>query len=166
MNKLLPLLLILVGLGAGVGAGLALRPPAPDLPDGAESAQKVKPPEDTHELTDAELLEQGADAFVKINNQFVVPVLDESRVRALVVLSISLKVEELSTERVFKREPMLRDAFLQVLFEHAHIGGFDGIYTQPELMVNLKRALLRRAKSVAGPDIQRVLITDIVRQDL
>jgi len=166
MKKILPLIMILIGLGAGVGAGLALRPPAEDATDEAQLTQDAKSHDEEAELTDAELLEQESEAFVKINNQFVVPVLDENRVRALVVLSISLKVDELSTEKIFKREPLLRDAFLQVLFEHAHLGGFDGIYTTPELMVNLKRALLRRAKSVAGPDVQRVLITDIVRQDL
>ena len=63
--------------------------------------------------------------YVKLSNQFVVPVVKGKTVVSLVVLSLSLEVPEGQKDAVFRREPKLRDSFLQVLFDHANIGGFD-----------------------------------------
>jgi flagellar protein FliL len=150
MRKLLPVLLAILGLAAGVGAGLALRPaPDPALePEVAAPEEPEVPPE-----------------YVKLNNQFVVPVVDEGRVVSMVILSLSLEVTPGSTEAVFAKEPKLRDVFLQVLFEHANAGGFNGSFTDGANMVLLRRALLETAMATMGDVIHDVLIIDIVRQD-
>ncbi|MFY8145464.1 MAG: flagellar basal body-associated FliL family protein, partial [Rhodobacter sp.] len=103
--------------------------------------------------------------YVKLNNQFVVPVMAEGRVSSLVVLSLSLEVTPGQVERVYEMEPKLRDAMLQVLFDHANSGGFNGSFTDGANLVLLRAALLETALRIFGKDVTDVLIVDIVRQD-
>ena len=180
MKKLLPLVLALLGLGGGIGAGLALKP-APE----AAVAAGAEP----HDVAGAEASEHGAappgghgeagvaaghggaaDAaaeqdYVKLNNQFVVPVVAEGKVSALVVMSVSLQVGAGGRETVFAREPKLRDGFLQVLFDHANAGGFDGNFTTAETLRTLRMGLLEAAQNVLGESVTDVLIVDMMRQD-
>jgi len=161
LRKLLPILLALVGLGAGLGAGIALKP-APD-PDAV--AKEVCIPPATAELEAPGGEEAVTYDYVKMNNQFVVPVVEGGRVSALVILSISLEVQLATGEQVYQREPKLRDGFLQVLFDHANAGGFRGAFTEANNMTVLRHALLEVAQKVLGPLVSDVLIVDIVRQD-
>ena len=150
MKKLiLPIILGLAGLGAGVGAGVVLRP-APDAGEHAEMAdtEPEVPPE-----------------YVKLNNQFVIPVVEDGQVSALVVVSLSLEVTIGSTEKVFATEPKLRDVFLQVLFDHANAGGFKGSFTDASNLVVLRQALKEVAMQVLGDAVKDVLIVDMARQD-
>lgn len=101
-----------------------------------------------------------------MNNQFVIPVLKDGNMAALVVLSISLEVTPGGKEATFQREPKLRDAFNQVLFDHANSGGFDGVFTNSNKMVVLRDSLYEVAQKVAGPVVQDILINNIVRQDI
>ncbi|SEL05317.1 flagellar basal body-associated FliL family protein [Pacificibacter marinus] len=166
LKKILPILLALIGLGAGIGGGIVLRPdqeivvidPCGDVPA-----------HDTHE---AEVLEEGDDdassefEYVKLNNQFVVPDLDDGRVAAMVVLSLSLEAKTGAREAIYAREPKLRDAFLQVLFDHANTGGFKGAFTDSGTMNTLRTALTEIAQKTIGNQINDVLVIDIVRQDV
>ncbi len=147
MKKLIPLILTLAGLGIGIGAGVFLRPAPPEPVEIAE-AEPTEPPE-----------------YVKLNNQFVIPVVEAGQVAALVVVSLSLEVTPGSTETVFAREPKLRDVFLQVLFDHANAGGFRGSFTDGSNLVALRQALKEVATPVLGDLVRDVLIMDIARQD-
>lgn len=168
MGKLLPLILALVGTGAGVGAGVALRPePQAEAKADGELAH---PCGEAAEGSEAGKGDKTSDPdaavdYVKLNNQFVIPVVTEGAVSALVVLAMSLEVVEGSREAVFEREPKLRDAFLQVLFDHANAGGFNGAFTDSAPMKILRRALREAAHKVMGEAVRDVLIIDIVRQD-
>ncbi|NUB44609.1 flagellar basal body-associated FliL family protein [Fertoebacter nigrum] len=149
MRKILPLLLALLGLAAGGGAGFALRPaPSSDAPPPEAKAETQAPPD-----------------YVKLNNQFVVPVVEDGRVAALVILALSLEVTQGNSEAVYLREPKLRDGMLQVLFDHANAGGFRGAFTDGSNLVLLRKALLETAKQVLGDMVSDVLIVDIMRQD-
>jgi flagellar protein FliL len=167
LGKIFPLLLALVGLGGGVGAGLFLRPSAESVDHATEAAGDAhKTDEHPEESTDHEdEPDAGAPEYVKMNNQFVVPVVDEGRVAAMVVLSLSLEVEAGNTEAVYQREPKLRDAFLQVLFDHANVGGFSGSFTDGSNLVVLRTSLKEAASLVLGTMVSDILITDIARQD-
>jgi flagellar protein FliL len=151
MRKLLPVLLAILGLGGGAGAGLALRP----MPDPALEEVMAEHPEEP----------EVPPEYVKLNNQFIVPVVEDGRVASMVILSLSLEVTAGSTEAVFAKEPKLRDIFLQVLFDHANSGGFRGSFTDGANMVILRRALLETAAMAMGDIVKDVLIIDIVRQD-
>ncbi|MFN6925719.1 MAG: flagellar basal body-associated FliL family protein [Tabrizicola sp.] len=167
LGKLVPVLLALAGLGAGIGAGIALRPdPAAD--DHAAEASHDKAQTDGHDADPAgDHAEDGETGpeYVKLNNQFVVPVVEQGRVASMVVLSLSLEVAPGTTEAVYEREPKLRDVFLQVLFDHANIGGFAGSFTDGSNLITLRTSLKEAAALVLGPAIRNVLITDIARQD-
>lgn len=161
MRLILPVLLALLGLGAGIGAGLFLRPAPEDhavinpCGEGQKAAEDVPAPE----------AEGKARDYVKLNNQFVIPVVDDEQVNALVVLSLSLEVTAGGQEVIFEREPKIRDAFLQVLFDHANSGGFDGAFTNGRNMTILRDALREAAITTIGTAVTDVLIIDIVRQD-
>jgi len=178
IRKLLPILIALVGLGGGVGAGLFLRPAtSPDDHAAAgDPAHAEEPPaaDDGHgDAAAAEGHDEGAEAgheggvpeYVKMNNQFVVPVVEDGRVDALVVLSLSLEVEAGNTDAVYLREPKLRDTFLQVMFDHANMGGFSGSFTDGSNLIVLRTSLKEAAALIMGTTVRDVLITDIARQD-
>ncbi|KMK65551.1 flagellar basal body-associated FliL family protein [Puniceibacterium sp. IMCC21224] len=166
MKKLLPILLALMGVGAGVGAGIVMKP-------GEEHATLADcgplTSENTHNLAAAALLEEvdllAQREYVKMSNQFVVPIVGEDRISSLVVVSLSVEVKPGATEAVYSREPRLRDGFLQVLFDHANLGGFKGSFTQSDKLDTLRRALMQVAKDHIGPSVTDVLITEIARQD-
>lgn len=162
MGKLLPLLLVLIGIGGGAGAGLMLRPApesmAMDNPCGEVPHAEAKPKEM------AEVLPEDRE-YVKLNNQFVVPVVGAGRVEALVVMSLSVEVTLGTREAVFSREPKLRDVFLQQLFDYANQGGFTGVFTQSNTLDVLRNMLTEAGQDVLGAQLLDVLITDIARQD-
>ncbi len=186
MKRILPIILALFGLAAGIGAGYFLKPgdqpekatkAEPQQAEGPRAPGERKPPSEAASATHApgatsEKQPSTGDAagpvleYVKLDNQFVVPVVDGQRVSALVVLSLGMEVTQGNKELVFNREPRLRDALLQALFRHANSGGFDGKFTSGQKMMDLRSALLEAAHKVLGAAVTSVLIDDIVRQDV
>jgi hypothetical protein len=148
MRKLIPILLPVVGLGLGLAAGLFLKP----APDPAAEVAEVLP---------AAVPTEAA----RLSNQFVVPVVRDERVAAMVVLALSIEVTAGMTSTVFENEPKLRDALLLVLFDHANAGGFDGPFTELSNLETLRNALREAARQELGDDVVDVLITDLARQD-
>lgn len=164
LAKVLPIVLLLVGAGAGVGAGIFLRPePEPKMEEKAEEKSEEKQEKAEEYGPDNPAPEMD---YVKLSNQFVVPVVKKEVVVALVVMSLSLEVPDGANEVVFRREPKLRDSFLQVLFDHANIGGFDGAFTDANNLAVLRSALREAGQKVMDGDIiNDVLILEIARQD-
>lgn len=159
LAKLLPLLLLLIGVAAGAGAGFMLKPepetahPEQAAETGTEHAAPVPEASITTEI-------------VKLNNQFVIPLVAKDRITALVVLSLSVETAAGRTSEVYDREPKLRDVLLQALFNHANMGGFNGEFTKARNMDVLRAALTDVAIGVLGDAILGVLITEIARQDV
>jgi flagellar basal body-associated protein FliL len=155
LGLIIPVIALAAGVAAGAGGALFLSGDPPE--DAAEaSAEPVPPPEP----------EPGAPTeFAALANQFVVPVLTDGDVRALVLVSLSLEVTEGAAAEVHSIEPRLRDAFLQVLFDHANSGGFDDRFTQSDRMSLLRFGLREAAQKLLGPILIDVLIVDIVRQE-
>lgn len=179
IRKLLPIILALVGLGVGIGAGMFLRPahePAAETTtaEGAATAEGEAAPKEG-EATKAEAAPKEGEAaatdaengpeYVKLSNQFVIPVLEQGQVASMVILALTLEVTHGTSEATYTREPKLRDAFLQVLFDHANSGGFKGAFTDGSNLILLRKALLEAAQSAVGANVTDVLISDIARQD-
>ena len=95
----------------------------------------------------------------------MIPVVKRDRISALVTISLGLEVPSGMGEALYPAEPKLRDEFLQVLFDHANMGGFDGAFTQSDRLDTLRRALLDVSRQILGDDVHRVLILSIARQD-
>ena len=166
--KFLPIVMLLLGAGAGIGAGylVGATPPPKDDPAGNE-APMSEADNTTEDSTDMAKVDTAAPAeYVAFNNQFVVPVVRGDMVTSLVVLSLGVEVDVGHTEMIYTSEPKLRDTFLQVLFDHANMGGFRGRFTDGNTMDVLRMSLTEAAQSVIGPSIRGVMITDIARQDL
>jgi flagellar FliL protein len=110
--------------------------------------------------------EEKTNEFVQLSNQFVVPIISEGKVTALVVLALSIEVPAGKSETVLLREPKLRDSFLRVLFDHASIGGFEGNFTDAQVLDRLRSALKEVAERDLGKELAKdVLIVEIARQD-
>ena len=165
--KLFPLLLALIGLGAGVGGGIVLRPSLDDMAMDNPCGDVDHQMDDGHDMHKKETAdEENANYdYVKLNNQFVVPVVQDGRVNSLVVMSISLEVTPGQSEIIYQIEPKLRDLFLQVLFDHANTGGFSGQFTKSTRMNTLRTSLREAAQKILGDAVSKVLIGDVVRQD-
>ncbi|MFT6451054.1 MAG: hypothetical protein ACJA06_000535 [Halocynthiibacter sp.] len=171
MKKIFPILLALIGLGGGIFAGKLLRPPPIEIvelqPCGdVGSDPKMASSEHETEPEDPMGAEHEGFEYVKLNNQFIIPDVEDGRVAAMVVLSLSLEVSPGGREIVYQREPKLRDAFLQVLFDHANVGGFRGSFTDSSNMSLLRNSLREIAQKTLGEQVSDVLIMDIVRQDV
>ena len=104
--------------------------------------------------------------YARMNNQFVVPLVTNDLVTGLMVMSLSIEVEVGGQEAVFTHERRLRDAFLQVTFDHANMCGFHVVFTSTSNMKLLREALRNAADEVMEGHITDVLIVDIVRQDV
>jgi flagellar basal body-associated protein FliL len=170
IRLLLPVLLLLVGLGGGVVAGKMLSDGGEETSadghgddDGHGEAE-----DDGHGSSDEHGEEPDPNSpyeYVRLNNQFVVPLIRHGSVRSLVVLTLTIEVESGENELVYDREPRLRDALLRVMFSHANVGGFDDSFTAVEAMAPLREGLREAARQVLGNIAHDVLIMDIVRQD-
>ncbi|MDE3028243.1 MAG: flagellar basal body-associated FliL family protein [Paracoccaceae bacterium] len=163
MRKLLPVLLAVIGLAVGGGVGLFLRPASPPADSAKASATPAAKPETANPTVKDTA--PGDYEYAKLNNQFIVPIVDSGKVTAMVILSLSLQVTKGSSAEVYSMEPKLRDAFLQVLFDHANSGGFNGNFTEGNKLQVLRDALKETAIKVMGALVSDVLIVDIVRQD-
>ncbi len=154
MGKLIPVVLVLIGLAVGGAAGWLLRSaPAPASPtDPAAPESAAASPQERPE-------------YVKLNTQFIVPIVEGGRVTAMVIMALSLETTPGSTEIIYATEPKLRNALLQVMFDHANVGGFRGSFTDGANLTLLRKALLEAAQTTVGPMILDVLIADIARQD-
>lgn len=157
MKKLLPILLLILGVAGGGAAGFVLRP-QPEIAE--KNNEKVEAKEPLAEEIPIE-----DRTFVKMNNQFVIPVVREDRVQSLVVLSISLETTPNDTEVLYSHEPKLRDAFIGVLFDFAYAGGFGVDFTSSPNLNRLRKTLRDEAQNILPDKVLDVLITDIVRQD-
>ncbi len=164
LSKLIPLVFLILGTGAGVGAGVFLSAPQDAGAHGETHTQEAAK-EHAGKKDHADGEEAATTDFVKLNNQFVVPVVQNQRVASLVVASLSIEIQGGAGDNVFAREPKLRDSFLRVLFDHANMGGFDGAFTQAGNLDVLRRSLREAARKELGDDVVDVLITDIARQD-
>lgn len=169
MKKLfLPLVLAVLGAAGGAGAGLALRPkaePAPAINPCGEAEPAADERRDGRNRRGEERA-AGEQDYVKLNNQFVVPVVSDDVVESLVVMSLSVEIGRGQRDTVFTHEPKLRDALLQVMFDHANMGGFNGAFTDGNTLDVLRAALTETAREVLGDGVRNILIADIARQDV
>jgi flagellar FliL protein len=155
LKKILPLLLLLVGAGMGIGIGIVLRPAPEEMLMEAEDATAAIEDEEVEELVE----------YVKMNNQFVVPIVKDKKVSSLIVMSLSIEVPIGQKDAIYAKEPKLRDSFLQVLFNHANLGGFEGEFTDSSNLDVLRNSLREIGRRDLGDGISDVLIMEVARQD-
>lgn len=166
VSKLIPVIFLIVGLGAGIGAGLVLAPAK--KPETAVAEKKAVKEDKAAGKKTGKSKEKGkgeSSGYLKMTKQFVVPVVKDDQIEAMVTLSLSLEANPAITETYYAIEPKLRDGFLQVLFDHANTGGFDGAFTESGNLDVLRNSLLEVARKEFGDDVSKVLILSVNRQD-
>ncbi len=166
---LVPVICLAVGLGAGIGAAKLLAPKKvtgetsdlekPTKADTSLNEQNSKP------KTTGKKDENGGFEYLKLTKQFVVPIVQDDEISALITMSLSLEADPTITDAFYAIEPKLRDGFLQVLFDHANAGGFDGAFTHSDNLNTLRKSLLEVARKDLGDDVSQVLIMSVSRQD-
>lgn len=169
----IPALIALLGLGGGVGAAIYLR----DRPVPVGEIEEHRPPcgdiegntgqVDPAHHGDAAGGEGMSDSeYTEMGEQFVVPVVQEGRVKALVVLSLSVETAPGFGIEIQAHAPKLRDVFLRELLNHSNQGGFEGTFTSNGTMDRLNTALREAGRNTMGDQLRDVLILDINRQEL
>lgn len=161
MKKLLPLLLLLLGLAGGAGAGWVLRP-APEEDSHPEIAEPLRAEAPATLVVAAP---PGTTETIRLPNQFVVPLIENGQVRAMVVIGLALELTLGHSFALGNDEARVRAVFLQRLFDHANIGGFDGLFTSGETLLALRRSLREAARELLGPSVHDILITELLRQE-
>ncbi|MEP4035074.1 MULTISPECIES: flagellar basal body-associated FliL family protein [unclassified Pseudophaeobacter] len=172
--KLLPVILLVVGTAAGIGAGLMLAPaPEPKMEhaSGDNMGDDIDHADDAEDHAEDDTGEDGLGPdpdreYIKIANQFVIPVVERENLSSLVVIALSLEAKAGMGDKIHLYEPKLRDAFLQVLFDHANMGGFRGAFTRSDVLNPLRTALREAAQKELGKGVYDVLIVEISRQDV
>lgn len=180
-KAIIPVFLLLAGVSAGGAAGLLLAPEKAgatdregstgqhrreDRPDeaGPPDLQTPGPTETKRSLSGDG--EGGTSEYFRISKPFIIPVVQGQKVAGLVTMSLSIEASDGLGDSFFSREPKLRDTLLQVMFDHANTGGFDGAFTLPSNLDPLRNALTEAAQQVLGREqVREVLILEIGRQD-
>jgi len=103
--------------------------------------------------------------FLKFKRQFVVPVIGEDRVDALVLLNIGISLSGDVKEDLFQLEPKFRDGFMRELLSMSNAGYFNNELTDPQTYEVLRETLLRAAKDIEEEGVKDILILDFARQD-
>jgi flagellar protein FliL len=160
MRLILPIVLALVGAIAGGALGWVMREAPAEVASDTPAAAPVSPLPTTPVTPRATPTET-----LRLPNQFVVPLITEGRVRAMVVIGLALELTPEHGVNLARDEARLRAIFLQLLFDHANLGGFDGVFTAGDTLAGLRRSLIDAARAELGPIVQGVLITELLRQD-
>lgn len=187
MKMLFPAIVAVVGIGLGTLAGQVLKPgPATAHAEKAEEGDSHGAKDDGHGKSDdhgkkddhakKEKKKKGAHgksdaaaddvSYYKFSREFVVPVMENGTVTALVILHLYLEVDSEVSGGLFQKEPKLRDNIMTTLIE---VGRRENIYdnlTNPESYETLRAAIADNLESVISEGLHGVLIVDFARQDM
>jgi flagellar FliL protein len=171
MKALLFPIILAVFAAGGVIAADTVRgdapAPAADGSHGTDSADHGG--DDSHGEGDSgdHADEEGADDtdFINFKRQFVVPVLKDNAVEALILINLGLEVPAAERDNMFRLEPRFRDAFIRELLQLSDDGYFDQELTSPDTYEVLRETLSRAANDISDGGIKDILILDLSRQD-
>lgn len=165
LNKILPILITIIAVG---GAGFA----AKTLKGGGASQAAI----DAHVEANGGKYSKGVHhvegeektsgyGYFNFRRNFIIPVVGQSRVEALVLLSVSIEMEESKIENTTTREPTIRDAFMKTLLEMSHEGIFNRDITNPDVYNEIQKRLLETAIITVDEGVRSILLVDFARQD-
>lgn len=166
IKALLQPIMIAAAVGGGVFAGQMAKArlaPAPAAYEGSYAGEGAAPvaksPDDLAKSLDMNT------AYLKFKRQFVIPVLGDEGVEALVLLNIAISLNDGAKDDMFNHEPQFRDAFIRELLQMSDAGYFDAGLTAPSTYEAMRETLLRAARDITPEGVSDVLILDFARQD-
>ena len=107
----------------------------------------------------------GDTDFINFKRQFVVPVLKDNAVDALILINLALEVPASERDDMFRLEPRFRDAFIRELLQLSDDGYFDQELTSSDTYEILRETLTRAANDISDGGVNKVLILDLSRQE-
>jgi len=186
MKFLLPSIIAGAGVIAGAFGGNMLKPTAeagsPVMAGGDEDASgsgqnddgqaaegDTYGKKDKKAKKDSRSSKSGASkdvSYYKFSREFVIPIMRDGQVTALVILHIQLEVDSSIESSLFSMEPKLRDNIMTTLVEISHDGHLFDNLTEPESYESIRALVLEGLKTVKSEGIENILILDMARQDL
>ncbi len=110
--------------------------------------------------------EAGEVIYFKFSREFVVPVVSQGRVTALVILNLNLEADADMSQKLFEMEPKLRDNIMTTLITISNDGKTFESMTDLENYESIRSMVMMNLKSVMATGIHNVLIVDLAKQDL
>lgn len=182
MKQILLIVIVLVGALAGGAGGsfLKSRPAASSDHAPKESSHKSDGHgggESAHEDKKAKKKSDGHGGghdssgssdviYYKFSREFVVPILENDRVKSLVILNINLEAEESVSGKLFSMEPKLRDNIMTTLINLSNDGVTLEEITDVHSYETIRSTILENLNKVVSSGIKNVLILDVAKQDL
>ena len=105
-------------------------------------------------------------AYFKFGREFVVPIMQDGKVKALVILNLNLEVDDSHIDKLFSLEPKLRDNVMTTLVGLSTDGRTLEDPTNTESYETIRSVVLMNLQSVVSSGIENVLILDMAKQDL
>lgn len=182
-----PVVVVLFAVAGGVSGNLlkaegssgeAHASPVQDEGHGKPEMDSHDAPDDDHKPKKKKTSGHGGDdghgasgggsdiAFYKFSREFVVPIMANRRVKALVILHLSLEVDEATNDKLFSLDPKLRDNIMTTLIGLSNDGITLDELTSPDSYETIRSMVLMNLQSEISEDIQNVLIMDVGKQDL
>lgn len=185
MKQFFPALIAGVCIAAGGAGGYFLKSgsaaPAASAADGHE-APKPSHGEDkggSHDEKKAEKKDShGGDAghgastatteyaYYKFSREFVVPMIQDDRVKSLVIFNLNLEVEPSVSQELFSKEPVVRDNIMSTLIKLSNDGKTFQSLSNVENYETMRSMVLKNLQTEVAAGIHNVLILDMARQDL
>lgn len=173
LNKILPILITLIAVGGAGFAALQIKG-APQRPEkevshegghdgGGEHGGGDHGEGGVHKVEAAEPKNQLG--YLDFQRNFIIPVVGENRVDALILLTFSIEMDASKIEEARTREPRIRDAFMKTLLTLSHEGVLSQDITDPDVYTIIQERLLATAKSIVDEDVESILLVDFARQD-
>lgn len=162
LNKILPIVITLVAVGGAGFAAMTIKGgPAP-----APAKQGDSHGDGHGDVKDVQGEEKSSGyGYFNFRRNFIVPVVGSSRVQALILISVSIEMEESKIEEAQTREPNIRDAFMKSLLAMSHEGLFNQDITDPDVYSEIQKRLMETAKTSIDENVKSVLLVDFARQD-
>lgn len=104
-------------------------------------------------------------SYLKFKRQFVVPVMKEGKIDALIIMNLNYELNSDAPENVYTYEPKLRDAIMRELLGLSRDGVFGEGLTSADSYEKIRNRLLGAGQAIIPEGIRGVLILDIARQE-
>lgn len=175
MKQLIIPIIVAVCASAGGFAGQLVKSVgAKEYPDtgerSARSSNGAHEKPDRHESgedTNKKRFESGVDgqlSYFEFRREFIVPVLSDGRVDALVIININLEVEPSLSEKLFNMEPKLRDNIMTSLVGLSSESYIFKNITDVQNYETIRSVVLANLRAEVASEIRNVLIMDVAKQ--
>ena len=108
----------------------------------------------------------GDVTYYKFTREFVVPMIENDRVQSLVILNLNLEVDSAISQKLFSKEPVLRDNIMTTLIQLSSGGRTLYSITDVHNYETVRSEILTNLRNEVPEGIHNVLILDMARQDL